>query len=96
MKHLHIYSWRRLTNSGPQPLSHETLLERLEAAAEVTDMARARLVRRILARCAVAFPLRESIDPRTIISWLSNAGAVVALSTVAAISPSVPSPPHEF
>ena len=96
MKHLHICSWRKRTNSGPQPLTHETLLERLEAAAEVTDMARGRLVRRILARCAVAFPLRENTDPGTLVSWLTKAGAVVALSTTAVISPSVPLRLHEF
>ena len=82
---LHINSWHQSRTLGSQPFTHEDLLERLEAATEVTGAARTRLVRRILARCAASVPLRTDIDPSTFVSWLTNAGAVVALSAPGAL-----------
>ena len=82
MRNLLIHSWHR--NHAPTSLPFSTveaLLERLKPAAELTNQALARLVLRLRARYPICLPLRATADVPMLVAWLTEAGAVVGVST---------------
>jgi hypothetical protein len=82
MRSLLIHSWPKSHAPAALPFpTTEALLERLKPAADLTNQALARLVLRLRARYPISFPLRPNADAAALVSWLSEAGAVVGVST---------------
>ena|ERR1051326_118316 len=76
---LNIQSWRADTQINYSAGIDTALLEKVKAVAELPAPARARLVRRIMARCAVSFPIRFGASSDELIDSLTAAGAVVVM-----------------
>jgi phosphoserine phosphatase len=75
------HPWRLSGSSGPDALTVEGVVKRLEAVADAKEADLARLSRRLVARFPSSIRLREDADPEEFISWLRKAGAVVAVSS---------------
>jgi hypothetical protein len=76
---INIQSWRADTQINYSAGIDTALLEKVKAVAELPAAASARLVRRIMARCAVSFPIRFGASCDELVNWLNAAGAVVVV-----------------
>src|ERR1041385_5107963 len=77
---LNIHSWRADTQINYSAGIDTALLAKVKAVAELPAAACARLVRRIMARCVVSFPIRFGASPDELVSSLTAAGAAVVVS----------------
>src|SRR5436190_522719 len=78
-----IRSWQPFRSTDVSALTEAALLDRLQPVADLSAPACARLARRIMARCVVSFPFRAGANSEELVTWLTQAGAVVVLSAAA-------------
>lgn len=80
MANLLIHWHKNKSETSLPPFSVEDLVERLTPATELSDHALTRLVLRLRASYPISLPLRADADTAPLVSWLTEAGAVVGFS----------------